>query len=539
MHEIELALGLFVAVAAFGALSKWVPLPLPILLTAGGALLSFIPRFTGVRLDPDIFFLLFVPPLLFSDGWLFPKREFLSYLRPILLLAFGLVAATVVVVGYLMHWLIPSLPLAAAFALGAIVSPTDAVATASVTERLPLPSRVTHIINGESLINDASGLVAFKFAVAAAATGAFSLQDAGMQLVLVAGGGALAGGAVAAAIGLLRTRLTRYCVDDPTIQTIISLLTPYAAWLVAERLQVSGVLAAVTAGLYAGWHDTRHLSVGTRRHSWEVWAMVLYLFNALAFLLLGLQLKGVVTAILAERTWAELAAYALALYATLTVLRLLWVYPGTYLPHLLSSRVRAREALPSPRAVFLVGWAGLRGSVTLAAALSLPLTLEGNTPFPGRDLILFLAASTIVLTLTLNGLTLPAIIRALKLRGDGGAEREERAARLSVAQAATDALRRTLPALQRAEERSFAQRLIADYESRLNRHAANGPRRADLEHLALTERRLRLSALTAEREELHALRDAQVINEQTLRAIEAEIDHAETLVAGVPRGGHG
>jgi monovalent cation/hydrogen antiporter len=205
----------------------------------------------------------------------------------------------------------------------------------------------------------------------------------------------------------------------------------------------------------------------------------------------------------------------------------------------LSRYVREHEPRPSPRAVFLVGWAGLRGSVTLAAALSLPLSLESGTPFPERDLILFLAATTIVLTLLLNGLTLPAIITALKLRADGGAEREERAARLSLSQAATDALRRTLPALKRVEEIAFAQRLIADYEGRLNRHAANGPRRADLESVAAAEKRLRLAALKAERDELHTLRDAQVINEQTLRAIEAEIDHAETLVAGVPRGGHG
>src|SRR5438067_1026823 len=313
METIELALILFVAVAVFGALAKWIALPLPIILTTGGALLSFVPALARVRLDPDIFFLLFVPPLLFSDGWLFPKREFVGYLRPILLLAFGLVAATVVAVGYLMHWLVPSLPLAAAFALGAIVSPTDAVATAAVTERLPLPSRVTHIVNGESLINDASGLVAFKFAVAAVATGAFSLADAGVQLALVAGGGAAAGGAVAAVIGALRTRLSRFCVDDPTIQTIISLLTPYAAYLVAEHLHVSGVLAVVAAGLYAGWHDTGHMSVATRRHGWEVWAMLLYLFNSLAFILLGLQLPSVV-ANLATRAWSEIALYALALY---------------------------------------------------------------------------------------------------------------------------------------------------------------------------------------------------------------------------------
>jgi CPA1 family monovalent cation:H+ antiporter len=533
MAQIEMALALFVAVAVFGAFARWVPLPLPILLTAGGAGLSFIPSFANIRLHPDIFFLLFVPPLLFSDGWLFPKREFVSYLRPILLLAFGLVAATVVVVGYLMHWLVPSLPLAAAFALGAIVSPTDAVATAAVTERLPLPSRVTHVVNGESLINDASGLVAFKFAVAAAATGTFSLMQAGGELVLLAGGGALVGGAVAALIGALRVKLMRFCVDDPTIQTIISLLTPYAAYIAAEKLAVSGVLAAVTAGLYAGWHDTKHLTVATRRHSWEVWRMTLYLFNSLAFLLLGLQLRSVV-ANLAERSWLELSGYAFALYAAIMTVRIVWVYPGAYLPLVLSRRIREREGWHNPRAIFLVGWAGLRGSVTLAAALSLPLTLANGAPFPGRDLIIFLAASTIVLTLLINGLTLPFIIRFLNLRADGGTEREERAARLTVAQAASNALRGALPELARAEEIAFAHRLIADYESRMNRHAANGPRRAELEHVAAVEKRLRLAALDAERVELQALWDSQVINEQTLRAIEAEIDHAETLVAGVP-----
>ena len=537
MDTVELGLALFLAVAAMGSLARWTPLPLPMLLVIGGAALSFVPDLSSLKLDPDVFFLLFVPLLLFADGWQFPKREFVSYLRPILLLAFGLVAATVVVVGYLMHWLLPSLPLAAAFALGAIVSPTDAVATAAVTERLPLPSRATHILNGESLINDASGLVAFKFAVAAVATGAFSWLDAGEALVLLAGGGMLAGVAVAAAIGELRLRLTRFCVDDPTIQTMLSLLTPYAAYLAAERLSVSGILAVVAAGFYAGMHDTKHLSIGTRRHAWEVWAMVLYVFNGLAFLLLGLQLQSVLEGMKGE-SWTSLVGYAFALYAMITLARVLWVYPGTYLPLLLSKRRRAREGWPDPRAVFLVGWAGLRGSVTLAAALSIPLATASGAPFPGRDLILFLAGTTIVLTLAINGLSLPALIRALDVRGDGSAAREERAARLAVSQAAAHAVRTEIPGLGRPEEIAFAQRLIADYEARLTRHSANGSRRDDLEAVAAVERRLRLAALSAERAELHSLRDTLVINERTLRAVEAEIDHAETLVTGVPRSGH-
>jgi CPA1 family monovalent cation:H+ antiporter len=537
VETVELGLALFLAVAAIGALARWTPLPLPMLLVVGGAALSFVPGLSGVELDPDVFFLLFVPLLLFADGWQFPKREFVSYLRPILLLAFGLVAATVVVVGYLMHWLIPSLPLAAAFALGAIVSPTDAVATAAVTARLPLPSRATHILNGESLINDASGLVAFRFAVAAVVTGAFSWQDAGAALVLLAGGGALTGLAVGAAIGAVRVRLMRFCIDDPTIQTMLSLLTPYAAYLAAERLSVSGILAVVAAGFYAGMHDTKHLSVATRRHAWEVWAMLLYVFNGLAFLLLGLQLQRVLEGMRTE-SWTSLVGYALALYAAVTLVRVLWVYPGTYLPLLLSQRIRDREGWRNPRAVFLVGWAGIRGSVTLAAALSIPVATATGAPFPGRDLILFLAGTTIVLTLAINGLTLPAFIRMLGVHRDGGAESEERAARLAVAQAAADAVRVEIVKLKRSEEIAFAERLIADYEARLHRHSANGPRRVDLEAVAAAERRLKLAALSAERAELHALRDTLVINEQTLRAVEAEIDHAETLVTGVPRGGH-
>ena len=394
-----------------------------------------------------------------------------------------------------------------------------------------------HILNGESLINDASGLVAFKFAVAAVATGAFSWLEAGTSLVLLAGGGALAGVAVAALIGAVRIRLMRFCVDDPTIQTMLSLLTPYAAYLVAERVSVSGILAVVAAGFYAGMHDTKHLSVATRRHAREVWAMLLYVFNGLAFLLLGLQLKSVLEHMPGE-SWSSLAFYALAVWAAVTLVRLAWVYPATYLPLSCRRRIREREGWRDPRAVFLVGWAGIRGSVTLAAALSIPFMTSPGTAFPGRSLILFLAGTTIVLTLAINGLTLPAFISWLAVRRDGGPDREERAARLAVAQAAANALRVEIPKLGRPEEIAFAERLITDYEARLHRHSANGPRREQLEAVAAVERRLKLAALAAERAELHAMHDTLVINEQTLRAVEAEIDHAETLVVGVPSVGH-
>jgi CPA1 family monovalent cation:H+ antiporter len=530
MAFIELVLGLLLAVAVVGAIAKWTSLPLPLLLVAGGVALSFLPGFASARIEPSIFFLLFIPPLLFADGWLIPKRDLLNVLRPVLLLAFGLVTLTVIAVGYLIHWLIPGMPLAVAFALGAIVSPTDAVAVTAITERLKMPSRITHILAGESLINDASGLVAFKFAVAAVATGMFSWVDAAGQVVLLSVGGLLIGVGVALVIGELRVRMTRFCVNDPTIQTTFSLLTPYAAYLAAEALHVSGILSVVAAGIYAGIHDTRHLDTPTRAHSNEVWTMLLFAFNGLVFLLLGVQLRAVLTRLEGE-TWLHLAGYALALLAALIVVRIVWVFPAAYLPRHFSEGIRTREPPLNPRAVFLVGWAGIRGSVTMAAALSIPFTLDNGAPFPGRDLVIFLAGTTIVLTLVLNAITLPLFIRLFDIRGDGNAEREERAARIATAQAAIDTLQRELPKLTHPKEVAQAQRLMELYERRLNFHSANADRRRDLEAVLAGERRLMLAALEAERVELLSLRDTDVINEETLRMIQADLDHAESLAA--------
>jgi Na+/H+ antiporter len=540
METIEIVLALLLAVAAIASFARWLPIPLPLLLIAGGVAMSFAPGLTRVQINPEVFFLLFIPPLLFADGWMMPKRDLAAALRPVLLLAFGLVLATVVVVGYAMHALIPALPLAAAFALGAIVSPTDAVAAAAMTERLPLPSRITLIINGESLINDASGLVAFKFAVAAVATGVFSLSSAAGELLLVACGGLVVGVAVAWLVGSLRIGLKRVCVDDPTIQTILSLLTPFAAYLAAEGGQVSGVLAAVGAGLYAGWHDARNLSPTTRQHAWEVWAMLLFVFNGFVFLLLGLSLRPAISALVATQSWTTLATQALLLWFLVTAIRMLWVYPATYLPPLLSPRIRASEPRRNPRGVFVVGWAGLRGSVTMAAALSIPAATASGAPFPGRDTIIFLSATTILLTLLINGLTLPPLIRALGLRGDGSAERELRAAEIAMAQAAAAALQAELPKLQRPEEQSFARRLLADYDSRVARHTANAERRRDLEAQVGRYRRIALVAINAERDELATLRDQDVVNDTTVRTLESRIDHAELIATEATRGaGHG
>ena len=530
MDLIEITLALLLAIAAVGAVGKWIPIPLPILQVAAGIGLFYVPSLASVQVPPEIFFLLFIPPLLFADGWLIPKRDLVFVLRPVLLLAFGLVLMTVLVVGYFVHWIVPALPLAAAFALGAVISPTDAVAVTAVTGRLAVPARVTTIVGGESLINDASGLIAFKLAVAAAVTGLFSWRAAAIDFVVLSGGGFALGIGLAWLVGRLRRQLVRFCVGDPTIQTILSLLTPYAAYLAAEALGLGSILAVVGAGLFAGIDDARSADAATRRHAWEVWGMLLYVFNGLVFLLLGLQLDSVMAA-LHQAGALRLALLAFAVVGMVIVLRLAWTFPAAYLPLLLSRRIREHEGIHNPRNVFLVGWAGIRGAVTMAAALSIPFTTAAGAPFPGRSLIIFVAASVILITLVVHGLTLPLFIRWLNIRGDGVSAREERAARLATAQAAAAAIRKELPRLTQPAERAYAQSLIDDYERSADDQSANAERRAHIVALRGAERRLRLTALQAERAELLQLRDTDVINDEVLRAIQTDLDHVESLLA--------
>ena len=534
MGIIEITLGLLLAVALVGAIGKWLPVPLPLLQVAAGIMLSFVPAFGSLSVPPEVFFLLFIPPLLFADAWVIPKRDLIGVLRPVLLLAVGLVLLTVLAVGYLLHWLLPELPLAAAFALGAVVSPTDAVAVNAVTRRLKVPARAVMILDGESLINDASGLIAFKFAIAAVATGVFSWRQAAVEFFVLSGGGFLLGLAIAWAIGRLRAHLARFCIDDPTIQTVISILTPYAAYLAAEALGLGTILAVVAAGLYAGIDDTRNLDTPTRTHAWEVWTMLTYAFNGLVFVLLGVQLHSVIAGIPHASAFG-LALLAFAVAAVVIVARILWVFPAAYLPLWLSPSIREREGPRDPRDVFLVGWAGIRGSVTLAAALSIPLLTASGASFPFRGLIILLAASVIVITLLVNALTLPWVIRWLGIRGDSIAEREERAARLATAQAAASAIRQQLAGLSDPAERAYAQGLIDEYERRVQHHSANAERRRRIDALHEVERRLRLAALRAERDELMQLRETDIINDEVLRTIQSDLDHAESLVAGSGR----
>src|SRR5882724_6777181 len=410
LQSIEEILGILAAVAALALLSRKVPIPYPILLVLGGLALALIPGLPRVPLNPELVFLFFLPPLLYPTALFTSWRDFHANLRPISLLAVGLVLFTTTAVGFLAHYFIPGFPLAAGFVLGAIISPPDAIAATAIAERLHIPRRIVTVIEGESLVNDATALVALRFATAALATGAFSLGHAIVQFLFVGIGGIVVG----LVIGWIAARIMKP-IDDPPIEITISLLTPFVAYLPAEQLHVSGVLAVVTAGLYHGWLLPELTSSRTRLQAGPVWEMIEFLLNGFIFLLIGLQLPEVMRH-LSGQSMAELFSYAAAISVAVIIIRILWVFPATYLPRLLSKSLRQRDPYPPWQYVAIVAWTGMRGVVSLAAALALPLTVEGGAPFPGRDLILFLTFCVIFATLVLQGLSLPFLIRWLGIK---------------------------------------------------------------------------------------------------------------------------
>jgi len=500
----------------------------PILLLLGGIVLSQLPDLPDIVLAPDIVFLLFLPPILFGAAYFTPIRDFRANLRPILLLAVGLVLFSTVAVAFVAQQL-TGMPVAAALALGAIVAPPDAVAATAIFRRLGVPRRVVTILEGESLLNDASALIAYRAAVAAAAVSgaaAFSLGsaavdfvDAGVDFVVVAVGGM----AVGAIVGAIITR-TLHRTADPVIEIIITLLAPASAYLAAEQIGVSGVLATVVAGLITGQRAARVLSPDARLMGFGVWQTVIWLINAFVFMLIGLQLPAILRAVLIDHRPEELLALGLAVSATVIVARIVWVYPATYLPRFLSAKLRARDPYPPARAVFIISWAGMRGVVSLAAAFALP------PDFPRRDLILFLTFCVIVATLIGQGLTLPWLIRHLGVLAPPGADGEEVHARLAAVEAA----------LQRLEELKhdypdhvpLIEQLREEYEHEAG-HVLPRPGAGpdDAEQELLDHRAIRNAVLVAQREAVIGLRDAGVINDETLRAIERDLD-LEALRAG-------
>jgi monovalent cation/hydrogen antiporter len=540
METVEVVLAMLVAVIASGYVARVLPiaLPLPLIQIVLGAVISGVFRH-GVALDPNIFFLLFLPPLLFVDGWRIPKIGLFRDKATILELALGLVVFTVVGAGYLLHWMIPAMPLAVAFALAAIVAPTDPVAVSSITARVPMPPRLQHIIEGESLLNDASGLVCFRFAVAAAVTGHFSLARAGLTFLWVALGGIAAGVAITFAISRAHGILQRRFGEEDGVPVLINLLTPFGAYLVAERLNASGILAAVAAGVAMSYLELSGAATpGTRIRRNVIWDALQFTLNGTMFVLLGEQLPDIARGALHpdggqpfDPWW--LAGRALAFSLGLVLLRFVWVWISLQLTLLNRRRLGRQAFTPKLRVMLATSVCGVRGALTMAGVLTLPLALPDGTPFPARQLAIFLASSVIVVSLLVAGAALPALLRGLRMPDEPEAKCSEDDARHAATLAAIAALEQARhsdgkvaadadPVL-RAQAVGHVLRL---YRHRLDATDAAG-NNGDAPALARTERTYRLLALNAERDTVLRLARRMDISDETARKLLRQMDLLE------------
>ena len=525
MHHAEPIVLLLTLVAVLVVLANKLETPYPVVLVLGGLAVSLIPSLPAVRLDPNLVLFFFLPPLLYPAALFTSWRDFRRNLQPILYLAIGLVLMTTTVVAWVAHALIPGFPWAAALALGAIVSPPDAIAAEAGLKRLRVPARIQAVLSGESLVNDATALVAYQFAVAAMITGQFSLGSASLRFIFAGAGGTLLGLLVGGAMRWVQRRL-----DDPPVQVTISLLTPFSAYLLAERCGLSAVLATVSAGVYLGWHAPTQ-TVRFRLQAQVFWEIVAFLLNGFIFIMIGLQLPDILRR-LHDESWARLTAYALSVCATVVVVRIAWVFPATYLPHWLGLGKCSRDPVPSWQQSVIVAWAGMRGVVSLAAAFALPITLANGQPFPGRNYILFLTFCVILTTLVLQGLSLPWLIRKLRVKDDGLIENEERTARLKANEAAVDFIERK--ALEENFPEEVMARVRAEYCDRIQQLNLCGDATENPSGEISTPiyQRLQYGALKVERETIIALRNSQEINDEALRHIQRDLDLAEARLTG-------
>ena len=516
---------LLLFVAAFGLLARKLATPYPIVMVLGGLLLSFVPGIPHVTLDPDVIFLVVLPPLLYSSAWTTNWRDFRYNLVSILFLAFGLVGFTVLGVALVAPKILAGFDWRLGLALGAVVAPTDAIAATSIARRVGLPARIVDILEGESLINDATGLLALEFAIGIAVHNRIPTISGGVLtfLWLTAGGVAL-GLAVGWIVDLIEQR-----VDDGPIEITLSILVPYAAYLAANAVHASGVLAVVACGLFLSRRSARFFSPAVRIQASSVWEALTFILNGLVFVLIGLQLPAIRTSI-SGYSLSSLLAGGVMFSAFLILLRLAWVFPGASIAFLIRIRIaHQKERVPSVRQMFIVGWTGMRGVLSLAAALSLPATLADGTPFPERNLIVFLTFCVIVVTLVLQGVTLPPLIRALGLAGAAGSNCEELEARRIVVEAAVSHLE---DAKSRDSEASGAlyDDLTSHYRHRLaGLFSCDDPREEVPDHRRYID--LSLEALRVERETAIGLRNEGRINDEVLRRIERQLDLAESRFA--------
>jgi monovalent cation/hydrogen antiporter len=510
LHHVEIAVALAIAVLAVTDIARRWLLPYPILLVLGGLLLAVVPGLPRLRLHPDLVFLVVLPPILWSAAFFTSQRDFRRNFRPIALLAIGLVLATTAAVAAVAHAAIPGIGWPAAIVLGAIVSPPDAIAASAIARHLRIPARVVTILEGESLVNDATALILYRTSVAVAAGGAFTwhgaLIDFALAAVLGIGTGLMVGWLVSLALRL---------VVERSGQILLTLIAPYAAWIIAERIGGSAVLSCVVGGFYLRRHFSRAIAPATRLQARAVWEFVTFALNALVFILLGLQL-ALIREQVSIAIWMSLIQEGLLVSVVAIIVRLAWVPMAAALPRWLIPALRRSDPMPPWQPIFLIGWTGMRGIVSLAAALALPLTTLSGAPFPERDRLIVITFVVILVTLVAQGLTLAPLIRRMRFDEDDTPQREESLARRHGAERAVARLEelRGEPWVQA----SHAERILARYARQLDADA-----HPDDEQL-YAFRRLRFETLAAERHALIELRDHGEIGDDLLHELERELD---------------
>jgi monovalent cation/hydrogen antiporter len=524
VQAVELVfLLLLLFVVAFGVLARKLQIPYPIVLVVAGGLLGFVPGIPRIALNPDIIFFVILPPLLYSAAWVTSWREFSYNMVSILLLAFGLVAATVLGVARSAQWMFPGFDWKLGLVLGAVVAPTDAIAATSIAERVGMPRGIIDIIEGESLVNDASGLLALEFGIAMIVRHETpTLAGGALRLAYLILGGL----AVGLIIGWIVDRIERH-IDDGPIEIAISILVPYAAYLTADRLRASGVLAVVGCGLYLSRRSSGFFSPGVRLQAWAVWDALDFILNGLVFVLIGLQLPYVLAGI-HDYSRGTLILYGALFSGLVIALRLLWNFPGAYVAHWIRTRLlHQKRKMPSWRAILVVAWTGMRGVIALAAAIALPQTLASGSPFPQRNLIIFLAFCVIFVTLVLQGLTLPWLVRILGIADPAGANVEEVEARREILETALTYLDE-----ERKKDSQEYSAMYEDLSGHYRHRLTDVIGKEDKENAVSPEHHARLSLVSRDLLQLERrcavrLRNEGRINDETLRELEHELDLRE------------
>lgn len=530
-HTLLYILVLLFAVFLLVMLAKRIRVAYPVFLVIAGLVISIIPGVPQLHLDPELIFLIFLPPLLYEAVWYTSWNDFWKWKRPIALLAFGLVFFTSTIVAYASSSIIPGFTLALGFLLGGIISPPDAVAAATVLKGMGVPKRLMTILEGESLVNDASSLIVFKFALAAVLTGTFSMQEATGQFFLVAGMGIVIGLAGAHVMYVIH----RFLPTTPPIDAALTVMTPYILFLLAEQFHFSGVMAVVSGGLFMSYRSHEVFQTGsTRLNMLGVWTTMIFVMNALVFVLIGLELPEIVAG-LGEYSVMDGIKYGLIISTITIVLRFLWVYPSAFVPRWLSAKAR-QDPSPGWKGPLVISWAGMRGVVSLATALSIPLLMTDGTAFPHRNLIIFITFVVIFVTLVFQGLTLPFIIRLIKLKEIDNIipeDEQEAGIQLRLNQLALNIIN------ERYTNEAKENELVGFYKTNLEETIINTSQRLESLECDETEQyeielyhHVLLDIYAQQRKELFALRKEKYFSDEEIRKAELQLDLNELKITG-------